>query len=249
MFLTPELAPLVSYDPEYVTNYELGFKGTFSDGRVVLNADVFWMDYTDKQEAINVDNTDGRFGPDPSLEYTQNAADVDITGIELELKTSPWDGGFISLDLGYLESVYASFLVPDLDNLGGPLIDVSNSSIANRTPEWTATMSIEHAFLLANGATLTPQVGVYMQPDFEWRSGIDVGGAHHPICHNDGYGKWRGRVSYVPQQGNWQAALFGYNITDEQILFKCGPGRSGSYKSFYEAPATFGAEFTMRFGG
>ena len=240
---------IIPYGPEYLTNYEFGFKGTLLDGRVRVAANIFYMDYTDKQEAINVDNTDGRFGPDPSLEYTQNAADVDIKGIELELRASPWDGGFISLDLGYLESVYASFKVPDLDNLGGPLIDVSNSSIANRTPEWTVTMSVEHAFLLGNGATLTPQIGVYMQPDFEWRSGIDVGGAHHPICHNDGYSKVRGRVSYVPQQGNWQAALFGYNITDERILFKCGPGRSGSYKSFYEAPATWGAEFTMRFGG
>ena len=240
---------IIPYGPEFLTNYEFGFKGTLFDGNLRLAATVFLMDYTDKQEAIEVDNADGRFGPDPALEYTQNAADVEITGIEFELRASPWDGGFISLDFGYLDSEYTNFLVPDLDNLGGPLIDVSNSSIANRTPDWTLTASVEHAFLLTNGATLTPQIGVYAQPDFEWRSGIDVGEADHPICHQPSYEKWRLRASYVPAEGNWQASIFGYNLTDEEILFRCAPIRSGSYGAFYEAPSQWGAEFTMRFGG
>ena len=30
--LVPELTPLLTYQPEFVTNYELGFKGTLADG-------------------------------------------------------------------------------------------------------------------------------------------------------------------------------------------------------------------------
>lgn len=239
---------LIPYGPEFVTNFEFGFKGTLFDGRLQLAADVFLMDYTDKQEVIEVDNSDGRFGPDPGLEFTQNAADVEITGIELGLQAIPWDGGFISVDFGVLDSEYTDFLIPDLDNIGGPLIDVSNSSIANRTPDWTLTVSVEHAFLLGNGATLTPQIGMYAQEDFEWRSGL-IEGERSPICHQDSYEKWRVRASYVPQSGNWQAAVFGYNITDEEILYRCAPTRSGGFGAFYEAPSQWGAEFTMRFGG
>ena len=240
---------IIPYGPEFLTNYEFGFKGTLLDGRLRLAADVFLMDYTDKQEVIEIDNSDGRFGPDPALEFTQNAADVEITGIEFSLQASPWDGGFVSVDFGYLDSEYSNFQIIDLDDPLGPLLDVSNSSIANRTPDWTLTASVEHAFLLANGATLTPQLGVYAQPDFEWRSGIDVGEADHPICHQPSYEKWRLRASYVPAEGNWQASIFGYNLTDEEILFRCAPIRSGSYGAFYEAPSQWGAEFTMRFGG
>jgi len=239
---------IIPYGPEFLTNYEFGFKGTLFGGRLRLSADIFLMDYTDKQEAIEVDNSDGRFGPDPALEFTQNAADVEITGIELSLQSSPWEGGFFSLDVGYLDSEYTDFLVPNLDDLGGPLVDVSDSSIANRTPEWTLTASVEHAFLLGNGATLTPQLGLYMQPDFEWRSGRSVNDPDHPICHQPSYEKFRLRASYVPQSGNWQAAIFGYNLTDEEILFRCAPIRSGSYGAFYEAPSQWGAEFTMYFG-
>ncbi len=106
IFLTPELIPLVTYQPENVSNYEVGFKGTFNGGRVRVNADIFYMDYTNKQEAIELDNFDGRFGPDPSLELTQNAGAVDIYGIELELRASPWDGGFLSVDASYLVNEY-----------------------------------------------------------------------------------------------------------------------------------------------
>jgi|GEM_PF-1323678 len=240
---------LIPYGPEFLTNYEFGFKGTLFGGSLRVSADVFLMDYTDKQETITIDNSSGDLGPDPNLEFTQNASDVEITGIEFSLQASPWDGGFVSVDFGYLDSEYTNFQVPDLLNPTGPLIDVSNSSIANRTPDWTLTASVEHAFLLTNGATLTPQLGVYAQPDFEWRSGIDVGEADHPICHQPSYQKWRLRASYVPADSNWQASIFGYNLTDEEILFRCAPIRSGSYGAFYEAPSQWGAEFTMRFGG
>ena len=83
----------IPYGPEFVTNYELGFKGTLFDSRLQLAADIFFMDYTDKQESINVDNVDGRFGAVDNLEFTQNAADVAISGVEFEMRASPWSGG------------------------------------------------------------------------------------------------------------------------------------------------------------
>ena len=241
------LVSLLPYFPEHLTNYEIGFKGTMFDGALLLNADVFYMDYTDKQESIGVDNDNELFGPDPNLEFTLNAADVDITGIELELRASPWDGGFISLDVGVLDSEYSNFLIPDLNDLSLPPEDASNTVIQNRTPDWTFTVSVEHAFLLGNGATLTPQLGVYSQDTFEW--GTDVPGDVSPNCNQDSYAKWRLRASYVPQAGNWHAALFGYNITDEEILYRCGGNRGGSYKTLHQAPSQWGVEFTMNFGG
>jgi outer membrane receptor protein involved in Fe transport len=242
-----KILSLLPYFPEHLTNYELGFKGTMFDGRLQFATAVFFMDYTDKQEAISVDNDEGLFGPDPGLEYTLNAADVEITGIELEMRASPWDGGFISFDIGVLNSDYKNFLIPNLNDITAAPRDASNTDIKNRTPAWTFTASVEHAFLLGNGATLTPQLGVYSQDDYEW--GTDVPGDVSPNCHQDSYAKWRFRTTYVPQVGNWQASLFGYNITDEEILYRCGGNRGGSYKTLHQAPSQWGAEFTMNFGG
>ena len=98
----PGIDKFLSYGPEHVSNYELGFKGTFADGRVQIMADVFMMDYRDKQESINVPNDDAILGIDESLGILTNVSSVDISGIEVELRASPWDNGFVSLDLGTL---------------------------------------------------------------------------------------------------------------------------------------------------
>ncbi len=243
-------AALIPYGPEFVTNYEIGFKGTFYDGRLSLNADIFFMDYTDKQEEIRLDNSAGLLGPDQNFEYTVNAGAVDITGLELELRAVPWEGGFVSLDLGVLDTEYSEFLLVDILNPTDPAIDRSGQSIDNLTPDWTLTASVEHAFLLGNGGTLTPQLGLYMQDDLEWlpRGNQDVDGGVSTHCHQDAYEKWRVRATYVPEDGSWQASLFGYNITDEEILYRCNNVRSGAYGRWLQPPAQWGVEFSMSFG-
>ena len=237
---------LLPFGPEFVRNYEIGYKATMFDGNLRLSADYFIMEYTDKQEQIEIDNPDGLFGPDPNLAYAANASSVDIDGIELELRASPWDGGFFSLDLGLLDTQYDEFTYTDF--ISGEQVTPALTAIQNRTPDWTLTASVEHAFLLSNGGTFTPQLGLYMQDGMEWWPGL-AEGEKSPMCHQDEVQKWRLRAVYDPPDGNWQAAFFGYNITDEEIMFRCQENRHGVYTRFFEAPATWGAEFTMRFGG
>jgi len=239
------VAGLVPFNPEYVTNYEIGFKGTLMGGNLRLSMDYFIMDYTDKQEQISIDNASGLYGPDPNLSYAANAADVDVSGIEFELRAQPWDGGFLSLDAGILDFEYADFSY--LDFTTGEIETPPLTAIQNRTPDWSLTATIEHAFQLGNGATLTPQLGVYMQAGMEWWPGL-AEGEQSPMCHQDDLTKVRARVTYEPPAGNWQAALYGYNITDEEILFRCQENRHGVYTRFFERPAVWGVEFTMRFG-
>jgi iron complex outermembrane receptor protein len=242
---------LIPYGAEFVTNYEIGFKGTFADGRWSLNADIFYMDYTDKQETIDLDNSSGQFGPDPNFEYTVNAGEVDIVGLEIEFRSAPWEGGFISLDVGTLDHEYREFLAVDIADPTGPLLDNSGLSIDNLTPDWTVTATVEHAFLMGNGATLTPMLNVYAQDGIEYlpRGSLDDVGGVSTHCHQDSYTKLRARLTYADQAGRWQASLFGYNITDEEILFRCRAIRSGVYGRWLQAPAQWGLEFQMNFGG
>jgi len=248
LFLAPLLGPLVAYGPEFVTNYEFGFKGSFGGGRVQLNADIFYMDYTDKQEAVNIDNSSGQFGPDPNLEFTQNAADVVITGIEVELRASPWDGGFLTLDFGYFENEFDSFSFPDPEN-PGQIKDLSNNKADDRQPDWSLNASIGHTFVLGNGASLTPILGVYAQGEYEWEPDISKDAPPTP-CFQDSYTRFRGRVTYVPAAGNWDLSVFGDNIADERYLTFCEGGNGfGGKITAYGRPDWWGAEFTYRWGG
>ena len=243
--ITPQLLPLVAYDPEHVLNYEAGFKGTFADGRLRLSTAVFFMDYQDKQETVTIDNSDGRYGPDDSLQVTANAASVDIFGLEVELRTQPWDGGFLTVDFGWLDNEYGDYAVFDPDS--GAVQDRSNLTIEDYSPEFTLNASIEHVFQLGNGASITPTVGVYWQDDYDFVTAIDKNGPPS-YCFQPAYAKLRGRVTYLPASANWQASLFGSNINDEIYYEICGGARAGVFDYRYGNPQVFGLEFQYFWG-
>ncbi|MFL2554202.1 MAG: TonB-dependent receptor [Candidatus Rariloculaceae bacterium] len=241
----PAIAKYLSYQPEDVANYEIGFKGTFLDGRVQIMADYFFMDYSNKQESISIANPDGLYGVDESLGIVTNVASVDISGIEFELRASPWDGGFISLDVGLLDNKYAAFTYPSPAD-PAVQIDESDTTIQDLTAEWTVNLGIEHQYTLASGSTLTPRLNMYTQDDIDYRASSI--GAAPSQCNQDSYMKVGTRVTYVPPQGNWRASLFGHNITDERIFEACTASR-GVYRYRHERPAYWGLDFTMDFGG
>ena len=244
--LFPDATDLLTYQPEHVANYEVGYKGTLADGRVRVAGDVFLMDYSDKQEQISIDNSDGRYGGDPQLGITTNAATVDIVGIEFELRAVPWDGGFVSLDVGRLDAQYSEFKFRDPANPSQE-IDRSLLSIADYAPEWTVNATVEHAFQMGNGGILTPMVGMYWQADYDFDGGLDTTTNERSLCLTPAYAKFRARATYMPADGNWTASVYGQNITDERYNEWCGVGnRSGVYFYRYGRPATWGAEFNVR---
>jgi iron complex outermembrane receptor protein len=239
----PGIEPLLSYGPEHVSNYEVGFKGRLAGGNVQIAADIFYMDYTDKQEEIAIDNSDGQFGNNPTLNIFTNVASVDISGIELELSAVPWDGGFVSVAFGYLDNEYGDFSYFDPEE--DAIIDESNSRIVDYTPDWTLNVGVEHEFALASGATITPRLNIYSQDDLDYLSGPVDGPPTG--CNQDSYAKTGARVTYAPASGAWRATLFGNNITDEEIYDFCSD-TLGVYVYRHQRPANWGLQFTADWG-
>ncbi len=56
-------------------------------------------------------------------------------------------------------------------------------------------------------------------------------------------------MTYEPADAQWQASLFGRNITDELYFDHCDDARSGVFDYRYNQPSTWGAEFVYRWGG
>ena len=133
---------------------------------------------------------------------------MDIVGIEFELRASPWDGGFVSLDVGRLKASYGKFESFDPDSPDA-LIDQSSVSIADYSPEWTINATVKHAFQTGNGATLTPMLGMYWQDDYDFEGGLDTTSNERSLCFTPGYAKFRARATYMPADGNWTASVFG----------------------------------------
>jgi iron complex outermembrane receptor protein len=114
------------------------------------------------------------------------------------------------------------------------------------TADWTLNIGIEHEFQLGNGGTLTPRLNIYSSDGIEYIGGR-MKSQGNSYCYQDSYERVGARLTYVPPAGNWQASLFGQNITDEEILENCGEAR-GVYVSRLERPAYWGLEFQARWG-
>lgn len=243
----PGTTPLLTYSPEIVWNYELGFKGQFMDRKVQLMADVFYMDYKDQQKSLQLANPNGEFGSEDPVEVTQNVASSTIYGLELELRASLWEGGFVSADVGYLKNEFDSYIFADPETAGG-FIDNSDLLLGDFTPDWTINLAVEHEIQMGNGATLTPRVGMYWQSGFEWATtGSWAKSDPHSACYQDSYAKFDGRVTYRPSQGNWHVAAYGGNLSDERIIDYCFSTRS-VWDWRLQRPRWFGVEFGAHFG-
>jgi outer membrane receptor protein involved in Fe transport len=121
-----------SVDADELTNYELGFKSIFMDGRALLNAAVFYIDWEDIQQARSFGGVSG----------LDNAGDAESQGIELESLFSVTDGLQLGFNLSYTDATLKSS-PPDLPNaLGVQLPGV---------PEWSGAVTANYAFTAFGG--------------------------------------------------------------------------------------------------
>ena len=244
----PVGGPNLTYGPETVDNFEVGFKGQFMDGNAQLMATVFFMDYQDQQKSFSLDNANGEFGTEDPVELVTNIAESTISGLELELRASLWKGGFVSVDLGYIDSEIDSYSFEDPEN-PGTIVDLSNNLVNDFTPDWTLNVAVEHEFQLGGGATITPRLNVNWQDEYEWaaETGNWAEGDPDSSCHQDSYAVVDARVTFKPANGDWHVAAFGGNITDERYIEFCEADRS-AWLLRYGRPDWYGLEFSAHFG-
>jgi len=244
----PAVAPLLAYEPEEVQNYEIGFKGQFMDGNVQIMADIFYMDYKNQQKQIDLANPNNEFGNEDPVGIITNVGESTITGVEFELRAAFWEGGYVSLDVGYLDNKIEEYSFQDPAD-PSQTVDLSNVHVNDFTPDWTVNAAIEHDFTFGNGGTLTPRAVVYWQSEFEWASTAGDWPLDAPDsgCHQSAYTKLDGRLTYAPQSGDWNVAAIGGNLTDERYINYCSTSR-GVWLRRYARPRWFGLEFSMHFG-
>ncbi|MGL4540951.1 MAG: TonB-dependent receptor, partial [Polymorphobacter sp.] len=84
-----------TYEPDYLTNYEIGFKSSFADNRVRFNATLFYEDWTDMQLSF--------LGPN-SVTVIQNAGNATSKGIEADITWAVNDGLTLSASATWLNA-------------------------------------------------------------------------------------------------------------------------------------------------
>ena len=131
------------YDPEEVTSFELGFKGSLSEN-TSLNASLFRYDYTDFQvlQVVGIQTV------------TRNAGDATVNGIEIEALSSINDSLSMNYGLTLLDATYGEFLNTNgiQPQLGEQQLD---GNYLTNAPKVSINLGLNYTSPMASGASLT----------------------------------------------------------------------------------------------
>jgi iron complex outermembrane recepter protein len=232
------------FGPETLTNFEVGTRSTFLDGRMKFNATVFHMIYEDMQVEVSLPAPNVATGNELSI---RNVGEAEINGLELELDYLITDMWRISANAGYLDAKYKEFTA---DIYGDGIIADESGLDLRRSPKYTAAIQSTVDFQVGDGL-VTWRVG------YSWKDDYEATLTNHPGTTIESHGLLDSSLSYAI--GPWQLAIFGRNLTDEDSFthdYVVSPGRptpdsanNGSLWKFAipRAPREFGAELLYHF--
>ena len=218
-----------AYDPEYVKNYEFGWKTTLLDGRMIFNGAIFRSDYDDKQESIlipvNLANV---------ATVVRNASTLEMTGIELEMRyqiTEAWD---LLVTYGHLDSEYDDYIA---DLTGDGIVTDNSDLVPRNTPENTFGLTTSYTMQIGNG-DLKGRVSYRFRDDMETNSSND------PLGHLDSIYNVNANISYSIE--NYSISIWGRNITDEREQRWATIGGLTS-RGWWNEPSTYGVTLSASF--
>lgn len=128
-----------SFDEEYAINYEGGFKSTWLDGRLRVNASAFAIFYDDIQVFASIPT------PTTPISLIENAAEARSIGGELSVQAEPVDGLFLAVDYGLTNAEFVSFPNSSLNPS-----DLSGQTLTN-APEHTLSIVGEYNYPVLSG--------------------------------------------------------------------------------------------------
>ena len=211
------------FDPETVTNYELGVKSQWLNDRLRINGSIFHMDYKDKQELF--------FNNVTRILTITNAGQATVEGAELEISYRPASWLNLMANYGYLDTIYDKFVIPGgAINTGNPL----GSSPTNKG----AIAADLRAPLSGAG---------YMVGSISWAytDGYYTGATKDPNLHVDSYALTNLSLGYETVDGAWRITAWAKNVGNVDYLLT--PSTQGVLAEYLGEPRTWGMMLSARF--
>jgi iron complex outermembrane receptor protein len=226
-------------DPETSTSFEAGIKADFWDNRARLNANVFYYEVKDQQLTA--------VGGSGNANILLNAEKSTGQGFELDFQAYLTDSLLVTLGTGYNDteiqdktlavSVCAQCTVTDpLDINGKALID---GNALPQAPKWTHNLTARWGMPVGDGGEF------YVHTDWVYRSKVNFFLYESVEFTGASYVEGGLRIGYNWNQGAYDVALYGRNITDELAIL------SGidfnNLTGMINEPRTVGVEFKAGF--
>lgn len=187
---------VVAYDPEYTWNYELALRTAWLDGRLTLNANAYYVDWSDQQVYVNL-------GLNAFDSQTENAGKSHLYGFEIELAHRVDEHFDWYASLGRAQTKFDDFKILN----GTSTTNLSGSEFAY-APRWT----------LSAGAAWRSGNGWLVNANANYRAAtFDGAGLTNQTTRSiDARTLVNAKVGY--EAAHWSAFLFASNIFNEAYV-------------------------------
>ncbi|RJG52821.1 TonB-dependent receptor [Sphingobium terrigena] len=222
-----EIASFLSFRPESVESYEVGYKGNFMNGALYVAVAGFYADYTDVQIPGSVACSVG--GIPSFCGVVSNAGKARFKGLEFEsnarLAQDFLTGGdrlSLATAVGFIDAEYREYVT----NIGGVPTDVAAFRQVQNTPKWTASGTLGYTTPVGDGS-------LYAGSTVSWRSKTYQFEVPNPYIDQKGFALWDASIVYTAPDDRWTLGLHGKNLLDKEY-------KTSGY-TFVAANATTGA--------
>lgn len=223
--------------PEFVDSYELGAKFSLFDGRVRVNSDVFFAEYTDVQIPGSV------IVPGPPVTFVgtvTNAGAAEMTGVEFEGTAHFTDNLSGALSFGYIDAEYTEFLVSG--------VNVASSRDVQNTPDWTGSGSLTYSVPLQVGPT---PGAISFTGSAAYRGDTQQFETAIPLLDQPAFWLYDAAIYWTSDNDRWRVGVYGRNLSDERYITSGynfpGVATDNSVLAFYGNPRTVTASVEVRF--
>ena len=216
------------FDSETIWSYEAGVRSDLADGRIRLNATVFFSDLEDLQTTSATPS--GAF-------LTTNAGGLEVPGAEIEITALPTDNWEVFFALGIQDAEYvdlpAGCVAPNSDFAA---FDVDcNVADPKRSPDKTWTLSTTYTFAIPEwNATLRPTVsGRYIGDNVVGTRQLGINGSEFLV---------NAALTLADDNNRWTATVECQNCTDEEYI------TSFLFEPYFTQPMAWLARVRLNFG-
>jgi len=180
-----------SFDPEFTMNYEFALRSQWFDKRLTVNANAFYINYSDQQ--VNI-----ALSANPLDALTDNVGESRLFGFELETFARPIDGLELAANFGFTDTEFTE----GSDTVTG---DLTGNEFAF-APKWTAGFSARytHRSGVFGNVLFRAQDDAFAQPD------------NNPTSINDSFQTVDLIFGYEAER--FRAEVFASNVFDEEYL-------------------------------
>ena len=225
-----------NYVPDTLNSYEVGWKTTWMEKRLLWNGAAYYMDWKDLQTLIyDVDLC-------PSSSYNANVGDARIYGVESNIDFRMTDNWTIQASVSYTDA----HLIKVPDDPAFELFKPNEGERLPYVPYFNYSWNVRYEHPLSNALHGYMQLDAAHKGDM-WNDLHVAGSNGFPRMLQPEYTILNLRIGLNPDNGNWLAELYCTNLTDKNAIVYTNTGNFDLRQTTNE-PRVIGLRVNYRWG-